>query len=344
MLVLAVVLAVAARPAAAGPYTGMVVFGDSLSDTGNDAIASTTFPGNLFLTPTPGPYYDAPGGHRRFSNGPVYVDGLAARLGLSAPVASLALTAPAAGGAGRTTDYAYGGVRTAGSTTAQRLVLSDVDQQVNGYESANTPAAGDLFVLFAGANDLFAQLTMPSADPAAAARSAADNLSGYVSSLYSRGARQFLVPNLPLLGETPRLRAQGAAAMAAADGLTVTFNAELAADLATLQRSNAGINIHALDVAGLILAAQSNPGAYGFTNATASAAPGLSPGATSYDTALEVSTPDTYLFWDDIHPTTAGHALLANAAYAAVVPEPAAGAVLLVGVLIAGRRQRRVTR
>ena len=108
-----------AATASAAPYTGLVVFGDSLSDVGNDTIVTGgTFPGPA--------YYQG-----RFSNGVNYVDDLAAKLGLPAPTPSVA------GG----TDYAYGGARTAGSDPAQRAVIHDVDQQLSSYLSTATPTA-----------------------------------------------------------------------------------------------------------------------------------------------------------------------------------------------------------
>ena len=50
--------------------------------------------------------------------------------------------------------------------------------------------------------------------------------------------------------------------------------------------------------------------------------------------------PSKYLFWDGIHPTSAGHALLA-AGMLAVVPEPSSMLMLAVGIcaLLAWRRR-----
>src|SRR5579872_6310142 len=73
-----------AGPAFGSQITQIVAFGDSLSDTGNDLIA--------FGSPQP-PYYQG-----RFSNGPNWIDDLAAKLGVPDPQPSLA------GG----TNYAYG--------------------------------------------------------------------------------------------------------------------------------------------------------------------------------------------------------------------------------------------
>ena len=37
---------------------------------------------------------------------------------------------------------------------------------------------------------------------------------------------------------------------------------------------------------------------------------------------------DKYLFYDDVHPTTAGHKVIADAVYAAIIPEPSAYAAI----------------
>ena len=89
---------VASLPAHAGPYTSMYVFGDSLSDTGNLNVATGG------TQPAPGqPYFNG-----RFSDGPVWVETLAAGLGLSADVAPALL-----GG----NNYAFAGARMGTSST-----------------------------------------------------------------------------------------------------------------------------------------------------------------------------------------------------------------------------------
>src|SRR5436190_22401170 len=101
--------------AAAGPFSNLVMFGDSLSDVSNIAQAP--------LINTPGPYY----WNGRFSNGPVYAETLDTGLGLPALARSTA-----SGG----TDFAYGGAQTTGTGFPDNLFVQDIDDQVGSYLSS----------------------------------------------------------------------------------------------------------------------------------------------------------------------------------------------------------------
>ena len=76
-------------PVRAGMITGIISFGDSLSDVGNTYLAAGI--------PQSPPYYQ---GH--YSNGPIWLEYLASKLGVAAPAPSLA------GGL----DNAWGGAQT----------------------------------------------------------------------------------------------------------------------------------------------------------------------------------------------------------------------------------------
>jgi len=170
LLAFVLVLALPAQAPAATAYSTMYIFGDSLSETGNYAAVGA---GELAY---PAPY--APG---RFSNGPVWVDYLAGALGLPAP------TAAAAGG----TNYAWGGAMTAGQVGP--LPPFDLGMQTLGFLAANNsiadPAA--LYVVWAGGNDALAGDVTHTAG----------NLGAVIAALANAGARNFLVPNLPPMGE-----------------------------------------------------------------------------------------------------------------------------------------------
>jgi phospholipase/lecithinase/hemolysin len=64
----------------------------------------------------------------------------------------------------------------------------------------------------------------------------------------------------------------------------------------------------------------SNPPAFGFTNATDACYSGFVVPSPS-DDGTECQNPDEYVFWDKEHPTTALHAVLAEAVLATLVPD-----------------------
>ena len=146
-----------------------------------------------------------------------------------------------------------------------------------------------------------------------------------------------LAPNLPLLGLVPRNNGD-AVRSASASAATAQFNAALAAELDRLEAGHADLTLYRLDVAGLFADIVADPAAYGLGNVTDPAAPGLQLGDQAYDTSLLVPDPDHYLFWDDLHPTRAGHALLGRASLVAV-PEPSSLApIVLVWLGLMRRR------
>ncbi len=271
-VVMGVVLAGAVGTASAGVANRLVIFGDSLSDTGNADIR--------FLGTVPGSgYFDG-----RFSNGPVWVERLAEQLLLPSPQPNLA-------GSGRW-DYAFGGAMTVGSGF-QSLFINDVDEQVTGFlNNDGGPIAGDLTVVWAGANDFFEGQTN--------AQVPVNNLANDITRLYNGGSRRFLVLNLPMLGQTPRY--VGTANEAVFDARSTQFNEALGLALDGLEATLNGIELVRVDVGGLISSVIADPSAYGFTNVT--------------DPAMRLAgiDPDTYLFWDDVHPTTAAHRMLGDVA------------------------------
>ena len=307
-----------ATPVQAAPIGGLYVFGDSLSDPGNNAIlfSSTASPpsnvtlqsditSNSFL-PT-FPYAVS----YQYSNGDVWAYDFAARLGLPAQVAGPVL------GGGLGGNYAFGGATTGplGNTGVPSL-LTQASLYVSSLGSGSAPADA-LFVIAGGGNNARAALAAISGGADAATTIAATSaqfaadIGEIVDSLQGRGASNLIVWDVPNVGRAPFALVDGALASALATTLARSMNEALALRLA-------GENgVRTFDVFGLLAEIDADPASYGLTNTTD--AGGAVPGA-------DLST---YLYWDGIHPTAAGHSLIAASMYAFTtgVPEidPAGG-------------------
>jgi len=279
--------------AVAGPYTDLYVFGDSLSDVGNDSLFT--------LSAVPGPSYF----EGRFSNGPVYSELLAQGLGLGPLVRS--------GSSGN--GYAYGGALTSGTSFPTSLVVDDLDDQIDDYLDNRTVDADALYTVLIGANDFFGGQTN--------VLTPAGRVANDLDRLADAGVENFLVLNLPELGLTPRYNGSvsGDSSQAGAfNQLARSYNAALAGVLDDLETDYPDANVFRLDVAGLLNDLIDAGAARGFTNTTDPAAPGLEAGDLFYDESQIVDDPDAYLFWDDVHPTAALHRLLSFEAIRAVLP------------------------
>lgn len=311
------VAALASVPAWAVTYTSLTVFGDSLSDTGNISLATSGG--------TPGaPYYNG-----RFSNGPIWIDVLAAGLGTpTGAVPSLA------GGS----NYAFGGART-GTDSNPPGVLG----QVAGLWAPSHAAAdaSGLYVVVGGGNDLRDARggSSTAASRQAAAQAAATNVFNAVSVLATHGAQHVLISNVPDLGVTPE--AVGLGLVAQSTDVTQRFNLLIAGLVPTLEATYAGLDVSFLDMAGLAASIRSdaltNGGAvYGITNVLTPC--GSFPGSAGVSCSVSA-------YSDALHPSAVAHALIGQAALAAVtaVPEPASAATMasgLVALLVAVRRRR----
>jgi phospholipase/lecithinase/hemolysin len=289
---------ISAIPAHAQDYTSIVIFGDSLSDTGNDAYLSQ----HKYGVRIPGPYADYTDG--RFTDGDdtipvarkyfgVWIEQFAAMLP-SKPIILDSLD----GG----TNYAYGfaftgsgaSVLTLGSA-ALSINVNNIGQQITDY-LATHPVINNrtLFVVWGGANDL---LNATSADDVF---QAGINQVTNIQRLIDAGATQFVIPNLPPLGAIPRINGSPTDA-AAATAASVLFNQILRTGVDVLRDFNFGKRLHfvQLDVFSLFDQIIASPARYSLADVTTS--------------SQEIPTinPDTYLFWDDLHPTTRGHNILA---------------------------------
>ncbi|XSC43078.1 SGNH/GDSL hydrolase family protein [Bradyrhizobium sp. RDT10] len=307
-LVAVTAFSLAALPASASIYNSLVVFGDSLSDNGNNAIAIGTNAGQTISGNTYVPSH--PYGSGVYSNGPVWASDAASKLGIT-------LQPSLAGG----TNYAFGGATTgpAGNGFPYSLLT-----QANQYLTTNTVSANALYVIAGGGNDARAALGAIAACPAclgstvmATATQYAANVGAMVDALQAAGAQHIIVWNTPNLGLAPAVAAAGASGLGAF--LANSMNAALAAELA----GETGVTT--FDLFGLGTTIALNPGAFGFTNVTDACG------------AVVGANCNTYAYWDGIHPTAAAHAVIADAfLVVAGVPEPSTWVMMFLGFACVG--------
>ncbi len=317
------------------PFSDVYFFGDSLTDTGNVTTVYAGVPKPPGAPPViPGPPYDPEG---RASNGLLYADVLAAGLGHSA-------TAFERGG----TNFAYGGARTRYQLFGPPF-LGLIDQ-VAQYRALPGPADPDaLYVLWGGSNNLqdifLGRTTDPLGQPIPGIGGTLTDLGGLLNSLADEGARTLLVPNVPNLGRVPRVREIGGPpAQAAATSLVQSFNAGLGNVLDEFELLHPEIRLIRFDAFGALEDIVANASSHGLFNLTDRCYTGDDLGFTGGGTVC--AQPDSYLFWDGIHPTAVTHRLLGEAMLrAALVPEPQTWLLMAGGlVLLAGLRRARMAR
>lgn len=278
--------------ASAASFDRLVVFGDSLSDTGNFRVSNPVlFPGRL---------YDYANG--RFTDGAFTVPATRRYFGVwHEQLAGLLSMKPANASKMGGLDYAYGDATTVDTDESIDLAdgvsaeIQNLGSQVRGFLSTHAPRKTDLIIVWAGANDVLDGTITP--------EEAVANIDINLRRLISAGGRVFVVPNLPPLGDNPEAELAGSAFAAALNLVTVEFNAALANDLNVLaeEYKNRGVALQLVrpNIYRKFQQLERHPAAYGLKNIHSSA-------------QGKGVNPDVYLYWDPLHPTTKGHNVLAK--------------------------------
>ena len=297
-------------------FDAMYVFGDSLSDTGNDLMLTKLIGLNPAIPPSEYPHTTYFQG--RFSNGPISFEYLWRLLKNDAKarvVPSLAFAQPANKGA---VNYAFGGATSGDfATTPGGFPVPGLLSQVAAFRVGlfgRKPVRHALYAIWIGSNDY---ATSNPTLPATVVR----NIKRSIQSLYRMGGREFIVLNMPDLGHTPAAKFQGVGADLT--GLSVLHNTLLAqavTDLSSLQ----GIKITSINIftlaQNLVQKLELDFGPF-FTNVPALgfvagfcllSNPAFCPDLVS----LELTEP--FFYWDVEHPTTYVHGILGQAMYDAL--------------------------
>ena len=293
-------------------YSDLFVFGDSISDSGNNAIVLapgvTPVPisGNSFI-----PYFPYASG--RYTNDQVWAQILASKFGLSA-------NPWLAGG----TDYAFGGAQT-GPLATPPGVPPSLETQTAFFLSQYGPSipSDALYVVEGGgqnARDALVAIGGCGGSLACIGGIIQSTTAGYVgdiltidAELEAAGAKNIVVWNVPDIGLTPAVLAEGSSASALGTTLASTMSDALAAAIVS------DLDVKLFDIFGLLNDAVANPGAFGLTNVTDACAQFLN------------CDPSQYLFWDGIHPTSAAENFITEALLV-LVPEPSSLALLAIAL------------
>jgi len=287
----------------------IVVFGDSLSDTGN--LFGLT---GAALPPTVA--YDS----GRFTNGKIWVEYLAELMELETPTPFYASANPG-------TNYAIAGAASGdNATTAWQPVLlppgnvitlpsKGLRLQTEDFLAANEGICSSemLFVIWSGAVDFAILGNGPEFN------GIIENIKDSIEDLIAVGGNKFLVLNLPPIADSPGAIGTYTSLFfkdnlpADLDGDVQSFNAGLKDMLKSVNEKNDDAIITHVDVVPLFNEVSSNPAKFGIALDTG--IPTLSEADLHLKEALVFINAENALWYDGIHPTSTFHNVVAESVY-----------------------------
>src|SRR4051812_35677085 len=307
-------------------FSQVIVFGDSLSDTGNVRARTNAKSGGLIDFPSHTFNY----ANGRFTNDAetdppshsyigVWHEQLA-RTFLGLP--------PATNSLGGGLNFAFGGAVTTDGTHEEvqetpfgnvSVTIDDMGKQMDDYLAAHVVDPNALYIVWGGNNDI------RNDESSASVTATVGRVDGLVTRLAGAGVKYIMVPNVIPLGDIPRY--SGTPKGATENQASAEYRAELAGSLdavqGTLMAQGFTPRIYRVDVWADAVRVFSNGPRFGFTNIT----------SPSQDNSS--ADPDQYVFWDDVHPTTAGHYRLALTAFNTMVnPTPSPSKALNISTRV----------
>ena len=263
-------------------------FGDSLSDTGNDAAVIGSV---LGAQPDLRLYYRG-----MFSNGPVWVDLLGRSQARFPALLNAEISAHTYG-----VNLAHGGAESGAKRGSVANVVS-YRRQVKAFRRLVRSRQvkidqHDVFTVWIGANDYVAS------EPAMPVE-VVHTIEEGVRDLIGLGAQTIIVANLPNLGLTPSSLTAGQDVAEARTRATREHNRYLAEAVDRLS-STTSARVILLDAESLFDLVIRKPELFGFTVVDRSC---LSEGL------IGDRCPEDWLFYDSLHPTYRAHAILSNMA------------------------------
>ena len=298
-------IAFVSNGAIAQEFSSVVVFGDSLSDSGNLASTQSLPPGTSFTT----------------NPDPVWAELVAREFGNDGT-----------NSAARGSNFAWGqACANPSGVCSQTSQVPDLTQQISQHLNGGKADPDALYLVWAGGNDIDAIATASAAGTLSASEVPGE-IEGAITALITQigrlkqaGARFVVVLTVPDPGRTP-LVANNPAAQQSLSRLGQGFNQGVIAGLPRVQDGTIFVN-----AAALAEEIFEDAEAYGFTNTQGTACPprinparpegggeSLVCGPTADGYAAAPDTSETYFFADGFHPSGASHELIANAVAATI--------------------------
>jgi len=278
-------------------FSKLVVFGDSLSDTGN-----------LIPISLPPPYFE-----NRISDGPVVADLIAEFIGSSAAASGHLF--------GRTGgfNFAVSGGNIVGSDP------EDLNQQVSAYldRVSNQADPDALYLVFVGGNDLRNLRSIRSASQASAEiAQAVAILRIQLNRLKAAGARAFLIPNVANIGRIPETlqREIGDPGVTVrAEGYTREYNLALSALIGDFS-ADTNLSVGTFNLFDAFEALIVNASDFGFTNTQEGC---FDPDTFAIEPECLIFGFERRVFFDNLHPSSATNRIIAPQVIASIPSLPA---------------------
>lgn len=209
----------------------------------------------------------------------------------------------------------------AGAASITGFLPPSATSQIDYFLAGDAFGEKDLVTLWVGGNDF---LDSSTAGALISPQTMADRIVLLTNKLVENGAKHIMLGNLPNMGSIPRL--YGTPLSEGATQWSYGYKLILEGQLAAIRQANPTVAFYYLDVFSSLTAIQANPEAYGLTDVTTAA-----------------GDSDTALFWDDIHPTTVAHSIVAGAAATVLNTQNVETDLQLAVAPIAGSNNVRVT-
>jgi len=299
----------------ASGYSNVYVFGDSLSDNGNLNALDPSVP-------------------TRFTNGPVAVEVIAGALGFDLTPSYHLLQTPPFGN-----NYAIAGAKAIDEDGDESTPDINLPTQVNAFLQIHGGVAPSdaLYIVLIGGNDIRAAREIRAAGVFAetpeerkairvAAResikTAVEAEQAQILKLIAAGATHILVSNAPDIGAIPETDLVSAQLLSVAQTaaqerrakrivkvatkLSAKYNRKLANKLVRIEHQT-GVDITDYDLFSFLTDQIDGAEDYGYTNTDDACIWVFSQGGAINPECTDFPAATGFLFWDEIHPTTAAH-------------------------------------